>query len=158
MAQRNYRADGSHATLNDARIEISDGNFSLGIMDGIQGMSIKQSQDYGEEREVGSVFVEDFTTGDYSADGSLDAKAENWDRFRTKLAAKGKGYFGVPFNITWTYKKKDGNMTTITATRVLFSSHGRDAKVGNEALKVAIEFKIFGRVYEDGVDAFGGRL
>ena len=73
---RNYRADGSIASFNDSTISVADGGFEIGILDGIQGMSVKESLDTGEEREAGSPFAEDVTTGDYSAEGSIDFKAE----------------------------------------------------------------------------------
>ena len=158
MASRNYRADASHAGFNDTQIECSDGTFSLGILDGMQGFSVKQSLDMGEEREAGSVFVSDVTTGDYSAEGSADWKAEAWDNFRDKLALRGRGFFGTSFDFTWTYKKKDGKLTTIKVVGARFTEQSRDGKTGTEALKVTVSMKITGRVYENGIDAFGGRL
>lgn len=158
MAGRNYRADASLATFNDTQIELSDGSFSLGVLDGLQGLSIKESLDMGEEREAGSVFAEDFTTGDYSAEGTADWKAEAYDNLRDKLAARGRGLFGTVFNFTWTYKRKNGKLTTVKVVGAYFTEKSRDGKTGNEGLKVTASMKIRGRVYENGVDIFGGRL
>lgn len=158
---RNYRADGSHASFNDTTISVAEGKFEIGILDGIQGMSVKESLDTGEEREAGSPFAEDVTTGDYSAEGSIDFKAEAWDIFKAKLNAKGKGHFGTSFNFTWTYKRKDGKVTTITVRGARFTEKSRDGKTGSEALKVTVSFKVAGkgaRIYENGYDAFGNKM
>jgi hypothetical protein len=159
--QKSYRADGSHATFNDSTISCSDGKFEIGILDGIQGMSVKETLDIGEEREAGSPFAEDVTTGDYSAEGSIDFKAEAWDRFKEKLNKAGIGHFGTEFTFSWTYRRKDNKTTNIVVKGARFSERGRDGKTGNEALKVTVSFKIAGkgaRLYENGYDAFGGKL
>lgn len=161
ISQKSYRADGSHATFNDSTISCNDGKFDMGILDGIQGMSIKESIDLGEEREAGSPFAEDVTTGDYSAEGTIDFKAEAWDRFKEKLNKKGIGHFGTAFDFTWTYRRKDNKTTSIVVKSAYFSERSRDGKTGNEALKVTLSFKIVGkgaRLYENGFDAFGGKL
>lgn len=158
---RNYRADGSIASFNDSTISVADGWFEIGILDGIQGMSVKESLDTGEEREAGSPFAEDVTTGDYSAEGSIDFKAESWDRFKSKLNARGKGHFGTAFNFTWMYKLKNGTTTNIVIHGARFTEKSREGKTGSEALKVTMSFKIAGkgaRLYENGYDAFGNPL
>lgn len=156
-----YRAAGSHATFNDCTISATDGSLEIGILDGVQSINVKESLDIGEEREAGSPFAEDTTTGEYSAEGSMDLKAEAYDTFKDKLNKAGIGLFGATFNFNWSYQRKDGKLTNIFIKGVHFTEKGRDGKTGNEALKVTSSFKVAGkgaRIYENGYDIFGGKL
>ena len=157
MTVKRYRADGSHAGFNDSVVSIFDGAIPIGVLDGLQELTIKDTLDLGEERETGSPMVTDIVTGDYSADGSWTFKSEAWDRVVRKLSARGRGVYGTAFGLVWTYENKDKTRTTIGIPKLLLTSRERSGKTGNEALKVSMDFKIFGCYYENGFDPFGNK-
>ncbi len=157
MTVKRYRVDGSHAGFNDSVISIFDGAIPIGILDGLQEITIKDSLDIGEEREIGNPMATDVVTGDYSVEGSFVFKAEAWDRIARKLNARGRGVYGTAFGLVWTYENKDKTRTTIDIPKLYIKSRERSGKTGSEALKVNKDFMIFGCWYENGYDPFGNK-
>lgn len=157
MTVKRYRADGSHAGFNDSVVSIFDGAIPIGILDGLQELSIKDSLDITEERQVGSPMATDIVTGDYAAEGSFTFKIEAWDSIVRKLSARGRGVYGTALALVWTYESKDKVRTTIDIPKLYIKSRDRSGKTGDGALKSSKDFLIFGCWYENGFDPFGNK-
>lgn len=154
MSLDQFRTNGTHASFQDFRFDFSDGSRSYGVLTGLQEFNWKESVERGEERENGSPFVSELTTGEYSAEGSLVWKREAFDAFVDKAASYGYGRFDLRGNATCIYRRKDGKLMTIVIKDVLLKSLDSQNKTGTEALKVNVDLQIAGRIYINGQGPF----
>lgn len=150
-----FRTNGTHASFQDLRFDFDSGKGPIGIVSGLQEFNWKRSIERGEERENGSPFVEDVTTGEVSFSGNCIFKREAWDTLLDKFAASDLGIFDVRGTLNITYKKKNGKIVTVTITGLMFKDEDNQGKQGTEALKVNIELQIVGRIYVNGQGVFG---
>lgn len=160
-----FRTNGTLASFQDLRFDLDpgsdsssgsgSGSGSVGIVSGLQELNWKRSIERGQERQNGSPFVEDVTTGEVSFSGNGAFLREAWDTLTDKFAAKGLGIFDVRGTLTVTYKKKDGKIVTVVITGLMFKDEDNQNKQGTESLKVNVEFDIVGRIYVNGQGVFG---
>lgn len=152
--KNDFRTNGTHAQFSDWRFDFDDGKTSISRSSGIQEFNWSENVDRGEERQEGSPFVEDVTTGDYSAEGSMVWKREAWDAFTDQLAKRGLGRFDWKGNATCVYTRKDGKVMTVTIRGVMLKKIDSQNKQGTEATKVNIDLQITGRIYVNGQGPF----
>jgi hypothetical protein len=154
MASTDFRTNGTHASFQDLRFDLTSNGATFGIVKGLQELNWKRSIERGEERSNGSPFVEDVTTGEVSNEGNAVFLREAWDTLLDKFTAAGLGIFDVRGSLTVTYKKKDNKLVTVVITDVMFKTEDSQNKQGTEGLKVNIDLQIVGRIYVNGQGVF----
>jgi hypothetical protein len=153
-----FRTNGTAASFQDWRFDLTDGTQSFGILAGIQEWNWSENVDRGEERANGSPYVQDVTTGEYACESNMVWMREAWDDFHDKLVTRGIGRFSMRGNATCVYKKKNGILVTETITGVMLKKRESSNKQGTEATKVNIDLQIVGRLYLNGKGPFGENL
>lgn len=160
MGER-FRVNGTEATFNDMRFDLLDDNkkptgFSFSITKGLREFNWEDSFDRGEGRGAGP-YIEEVSTGDYSASGSQVWSSTAWLRVVKKMGPLG-GVYGVFWKSTLSYTDKDGEPHTTTITKCLYNKRTGDAKQGKEVLTRSVDYTIYGKVYEDGYGPLGEQL
>lgn len=153
MTQR-IRVNGTEASFNDQTITLLNGEgFNFGITEGCEELNWSDEVDVGSFQGQ-SPYEEDDSTGDYSGSGSMVYKTTTWLKIQKKMGPLG-GPFGCKFNVVTHYTDKEGVSHRCLITKCRFVKRNQEGKRGKEILRRTVDFRIGGKVYEDGRGPFG---
>lgn len=148
------RVNGTEAAFNDQEITLLSGNgFTFGINEGCEELNWSDEVDPGVFQGQ-SPFEEDTSTGDYSGSGSVVFKTTTWLKISKKMAPYG-GPYGCEFHILTNYTDKTGVNHRCLITKCRFIKRSQDGKRGKEIFRRNLDFRIGGKVYEEGFGPFG---
>lgn len=148
------RVNGTEATFNDMEFELLNGSgFRFAITKGCEELNWSDEVDVGNFQGQGP-YEEDDSTGDYSGSGSGVFKTSTWLKIQKKMKPYG-GVYGVRLNLVGVYTDKEGNTHRVAITKCRFVERNQEGKRGKEILRRNVNFRIGGKVYEDGDGPFG---
>jgi hypothetical protein len=155
MPDPRFRVNGTEATFNELSIELSNNQgYKYAIVSGLEEFNWSDSCE-GGSFEGQSPYQEDETTGDIKGEGSLVMKQSTWAKqVAAKLGPRG-GVYGVSWNAVLVYTDKEGIVHNTVITGCRFKTRKGDGKRGSDPLKRSADFKITGKVYEEGYGPLG---